>query len=478
MPLFFHILVSLLATATVLLSTQMLPLRKHPLFYLLSFQALIYCFIAPTYAVYSSDSSNTDLGDWYFYLQSLCLVIFLPTFILSYRACDRSPQGDRSRSTLSVNRFRLAFFNLFCSASAVFYLATLTYFGLLFRRIGHSALADAYLSLPTLIFLWIRTYDRLLLSLVIASYITFRSCPKGQPRKLALIGFLFTFGAQVIVTALNSRFQLINTFALLWVVNLACNFHEGKRSQIHIPWRKVAMGLFLLAGLNFTLNFRTLWQGDFSETFDLSLLYTHVSSEISDDAIEDISNRLDGLGLIALMAPELSRSGYSWGASWYPSFLATFGYLWNPDAAREVKANMATSPKYYLMYEYAGIDMVDYPSCLLTDAYGNFSILGIFIAGLVLGVGCSLTQQFLTSPPSRFLLALGIVAIQVITLFEASLLHHLLMGWIQYLPALAILYFISPIEATSLQYTPIPKNLRSGKANYAPLNRQHLYSRL
>lgn len=478
MPLFFHLLVSLAAVAMVLATIGVLPVRKHPLYYVLSLQLLIYCFIAPTYSIYSSGTKGTDLGGWYLYLQSLCLVILIPVFLISYRAAGNACRRRMGNSTLTINRFRLTFFNLFCLVSPLAYLLTLAYFGLLFRRIGHGALAEAYLSLPTLVFWSVRTYDRLLLSLVLASYITFRCSQEGRQRKSAWLGFLLTFSVQVIVTAINSRFQLMNTFALLWLVSLACNVREGKKYRIQIPWQKVVMAMLLLLGLNFTLNFRALWQGSFSETFDISLVYTRVSSAEADDAIGDISNRLDGLNLIAQMAPELARTGYSHGSSWYPSILATFGYLWDPEAAREVKASMGTSPKYFLMYEYAGISLVDYPSCMLTDAYGNFGVFGIFAAAIVLGVGCAIIQQLCVSPPTRLWLVVGIVAIQIITFFEGSFLHHLLLGWFQSLPALLILYFICPLKAVRVRCSVSPRNHHSRISTHATTHSQRLYSRI
>lgn len=478
MSLFFHSLVSVLAVGTMLASTRVFLVNKHPLFYVLFSQLLAYCFLAPSYSVFANELQGTDIGDWYLYLQSLCLFIFIPIFIFSYSGVTKSHQAQTNRNTLIASHVKLTYFATFSFVSSLIYLLTLAYFGLLFRRIGHGALASEYLNLPTVIFLAIRTYDRLLLSLVIINYIAFHYSRVGKQKRIALVGLLATFGAQIVVAALNSRFQLAITFTLLWLVSLSCNYQEGKQYRIQIPWRKVAMVGLLLLSLNFTLNFREKWQGSFLETFNFALLYTHVSSSATSDTIGSMSNRLDGIDLMARMGPGLSHEGYSYGKSWYPSLLATVGYLWDPDGAREVKAEMATSPKYHLMYQYAGIDMVDYPSCVLTDAYGNFGALGIFFAALTLGVGCAITQRILISPPSRLAIVVGIIAIQVITYFEGAFLHHLFLGWLQYLPCLLILYVICPLKTVKIQRSKSTKHRHPERPTYGTLQSQHLYSRI
>jgi hypothetical protein len=444
MPHLFHLCVVFMAAAFLALLLGVLPFRRHALLYFVLGQAFVYCFLAPTYSIHLQQAVGTETGSWYLYLQAACLLVFLPPLVLIYAFALRTlgRRGDNRR--LSLNVKQIPVLSMFSLASATAYVAALIYYGLLFRSVGHSSLSSQYLNLPLPAFFFIRAYDRLLLSLVILNYLAFLHCRPGPQKYQCWLGFLATLGAQVLVAVLNSRLQLVTTFVLLGSISLLSRARR-KTSWSSVGWRALAAGMVLL-GMNFTINVREHWQGSLLETVRPALLFRSAIGSSAQEHLDAIAARLDGIDLMAQMGPELSQQGFSCGESWKPGLLATVGYLWDGQRARDIKAELATNPKTSLMYDYAGINRPDYPSCILTDAYGNFGLLGIMGAALMLGVTCAVARGYAVGASSRLQLIVGIVALQIAAHFEGSLLFHVLVGWVQYGPSIVVLYAICPFR--------------------------------
>jgi hypothetical protein len=446
MYLLFHLGVVVAAVACVPLAMQLLSFRRHSFFYFILGQFVVYCFLAPTTNVYLQELPGTRLGGCYLYLQCVCLGVFLPAFVIAYLVVSKQCQRQTSKFCLTINERRLSSFSLISLVSAVACICALTYYGLLFRSVGHSALASQYLDLPVPAFLFIRSYDRLLLSLVIVNYLIFRYAKPGAQKTQCLLGLMATLGVQVFLAALNSRLQLVTTFVLLGCIDLMCKDFGPWQGRPRISWRAVVAAVVVLLGMNFTINLRQHWQGSLTDTIQPSLLATNSLASAPDEMLRAAAARLDGIDLMAQMRPELQHSGLSLGSSWCPAIVATVGYLWDSRAAQDVKAELATSPKYYLMYDYAGINQPDYPSCMLTDAYGNFGLLGILAAAIVLGIGCAIATQYVVAAPTRLWLVVGITSLQIVSYFEGSLLYHIFLGWIRHFPSMVILYLICPLQ--------------------------------
>ncbi|MBX3424443.1 MAG: hypothetical protein KF688_02075 [Pirellulales bacterium] len=447
MNLTFHYILAFAAVAVAGLVARALPVRKHALFLFVLAQAVVYCFAAPTLNLSYLSVDDPILEGWYLKLQFACLVLFIPVLVASYVASVRRLAPVRGGPSLTLNRGMVSFLAIFSLVSSLSCLATLVHYRLLFRSIGHSALAAEYLNLPTFVFLFIRGYDRLLLPLVVTTYLALLRSSPGPERNACRIAFGSTFLVQFVIAALNSRLLLATTILLLGSIRLLIREDQPRVSSRTLAWRAVLGGAVVLVGVNFTINLRHNWRGTLWDSLDVSLLTANSLATESTHVVGDIAARLDGIDLMALMAPELRHRGFSWGESWVPGILATAGYLWDPGRAEAIKADLATTPKYYLMYDYAGIDKADYPSCILTDAYGNFGLVGVVAAAGVLGFICALARQYVANPPTRFAFAAGIVAMQVAAHFEGSFLFHVFLGWLQYAPAAAVLVVVLPFRS-------------------------------
>jgi hypothetical protein len=231
---------------------------------------------------------------------------------------------------------------------------------------------------------------------------------------------------------------------MVWAVSNIGDHRSSRKASGSFLRTIMAVGL-TLCGFNFTLNFRDSWSGNIMNSLSLSHLVTPNAGFLRNDGLRECCFRLDGIDLTAQMGPDLRARGLSLGESWRPGITILFGYLWDPDVVREIKANLATTPKYVLMYEYAGIDQPDYPSCIITDAYGNFGAMGIAMAGALVGVVCGIGQRFLTNPSNKGELVLGVIAVQLVSMFEGSLLDLLVAAWIRSIPTMVVLYLLAPI---------------------------------
>lgn len=445
MHLYAHIAMLLLAGLGPLALAVVLPVRWNSLFYFVLAQASVYCFVAPTYVAIDDGLVGDELGGWYLHSQLLCLLFFLPAMLASYIGVKQRVRRVSPRPGLSVSSARLFPFVVVCSVGAVAYFLLLASNDLLFRRIGHSALAAQYLHLSTPVYLFIRVFDRLLMSLVIVNCLAFRFASGESQKRLAGIGFAVTATVQIVVVSINSRFELINTFALIALVNMIwlTTQHRPRRRP---PYRVAFAAVLLLSCLVFTVKFRENWQGTMMATIDAMASNVTEPREKLGDAAYKVAARVDGIDLIARMGPALQEDGFSWGESWRPNLMATVGFLWDAQQARDIKADLGTTPKHHLMFEYAGIDSPDYQSCVLTDSYGNFGIGGMVLAGLVIGGLIAFVGHSLKAPHSRLALFVAVVGLQIVSQFEGSLLELLLLDWIRHLPSVALLHMTCPLQ--------------------------------
>ena len=157
-----------------------------------------------------------------------------------------------------------------------------------------------------------------------------------------------------------------------------------------------------------------------------------------------MSLRLNGLDLMARMRPELEARGYAWGRAWEVPAALVFLPVVNPRKAREYKLRWDLAAKNYLMREYTEMEDLDYVSCMLTDAYGNFGHAGILAVGLFLGAACALAARMMAAAPRAALVLVALFAVCHIFQFEQEFISALLF-WVKKLPLLLGVLLIAPL---------------------------------
>jgi len=331
---------------------------------------------------------------------------------------------------------------------ATSYLFVLVNRGLLFRRIGHEGLAMAMLDLSLPEFAVMRVFDRMAIPLIcLLVIIVSQARQSSRNRRLAFLSLAITASVWLFVSGLNSRQIALQTILLglaMWVY--------WARSYIRLNSRLICGGaiaaLVALYTVNLTLNVRAEWVDKGADGLRLEWFNPFYVRQEQNNRGQDheLAHRLNGVDLMARITPRARAIGYSWGEAWWPCVVVQVGQFVAPEIAREYKSAMATTSKYYLMREYAGIYLPDYPNCTLTDIYGNLGPAGLTLAAVAIAVLLAWTNRGLAHPRSSFQLVVAVVAAQELTRFESEFLSMTLLSWVTNLPVLLTLLVINPIK--------------------------------
>ncbi|MBA4381380.1 MAG: hypothetical protein C0406_02335 [Sideroxydans sp.] len=145
------------------------------------------------------------------------------------------------------------------------------------------------------------------------------------------------------------------------------------------------------------------------------------------------------------MDESLQSGGYEWGLAWERPLVTLLGQTIGLEKAAEYKINAITTAKSYLMEKHTNILSKDYPSCMVTDLWGNFWIYGLPIAAGIIAMCFVVLRHGLNSSifPAVFISSLVFAFYFVI--FEKEFIDWLF-GWIKLLPGIALLVILNPIR--------------------------------
>jgi hypothetical protein len=97
------------------------------------------------------------------------------------------------------------------------------------------------------------------------------------------------------------------------------------------------------------------------------------------------------------------------------------------------------------MVRYTPIVSSDPFNCMLTDAYGNFGLVGFVMVAIVLGVLHALGGAALATPRSAGGLVFGLFALTHAFYFEQEFIL-LLIAWVKVLPVPAAILLFNPLR--------------------------------
>src|SRR2546425_5451035 len=103
---------------------------------------------------------------------------------------------------------------------------------------------------------------------------------------------------------------------------------------------------------------------------------------------------------MAQMTPAARADGFARGKAWAVPVFLTFGQFFARDVTAQYKLSLMTNAKSYLMVRYTPIVSSDPVNCMLTDAYGNFGLLGFVMVAITLGLLNALGSAALAAPRS------------------------------------------------------------------------------
>jgi hypothetical protein len=444
------------ALAGLLLRIGQLSLQRDALFLIVYIEVMIYVYIAPLLSVTSGDVPSQYLDD-YSGLSLATLPLFTVPLTLTYlyvRSRLHIEGAGLSRAHTSARR--LTIFSFMAILWSILYVALLATDGLLFRRIGFEGLVAAYGNLSGWQFVVIRGFDRvggpmaaiLLLALILE---------KGRGRPLILASFAITAGSVLVVAGINSRLGVLLGLITIGVPALLVTAPSRKRRSAAL-W-SIFGSLLAIYLIGTVVNVRADAQTVGLDIRQFNPLYHAVASQGT-----SLEVRLDCVDLMARITPAALDRGFSWGASWVPGIVSSAGPLISADAAQAYKQTLSTSAKYYLMRQYANLSSPDYPSCALTDAYGNLAFPGFVVAGLAFGALAALATTWISNARRSWQIVAGIFLLADVAYFEGEFIG-LIVRIAQALPIIVALALICPV-AVSVRHRR-GSSLRSG----APLAR-------
>jgi hypothetical protein len=466
------LLLSSLAAAglpLVLLASGWLQLRRDFLLLAIYLQGLLYVHVGPF--LYARAHAPLPLEAYRSFALS-AVPLFDAALLLAYILAlgfrgARVRFGPRERLELRDRGFKLLVFALLAFTLAFWCVAWSA--GLMYRRIGVNILVAQQLNLPFASFFVYRLYIeslRYVIAVVVLGLVV-GGRRVGLPASLGCAAVLLSAYVYLVI---NSRIDL--ALDLLVALGVWSFFWRGRRRF----WARFAGGcavaaLLLLYSMSTTERLRVAFAANGTvdwrafvpgmtlekraatprEATKAGPAEAAGSAEVASRPLllaapveMPMSLRLNGLDLMARMRPELEARGYAWGKAWeVPAALVVLPIV-NPKKARAYKLRGDLAAKNYLMREYAEMADLDYVSCMLTDAYGNFGYAGILAVGLFLGAVTGLAVRVMAAAPRAAMVLVALFAVCHIFQFEQEFISALLF-WIKKLPLLLGVLLIAPL---------------------------------
>jgi hypothetical protein len=459
----------------VLLAGGWLQLRRDLLLFAIYLQGLLYVHVGPY--LYARARAPLPL-DAYRSFALAALPLFDAALLIAYvlvlgvrRARVRFAPPEKLE--LSERRFKLLVFALLAFALTFWSVAWSA--GLMYRRIGVNILVTQQLNLPFASFFVFRLYIeslRYVIAVVVLGLVLGgrRLGWPGSAAALALLlsGYVYLVINSRIDLALNllvglavwsffwrGRGRFWPRFAgacavaavlLLYSISTTERVRVGFARSWTVEWRAFVPGMSL--GKRVTAPGRAASAAPgFAEAEAEAAATAVVASKpllLAAPVEMPMSLRLNGLDLMARMRPELEAYGYAWGRAWKVPAALVFLPVVNPRKARAYKLGYDLAAKNYLMREYTDMEDLDYVSCMLTDAYGNFGHAGILAVGLFLGAACALAVRIMAAAPRAALVLVALFTVCHIFQFEQEFISALLF-WVKKLPLLLGVLVIAPL---------------------------------
>ena len=282
--------------------------------------------------------------------------------------------------------------------------------------------------------------------------------PQAWMRSLWLASFFFSGAVYGLHVLVNSR-----VWGVLFVTALGgLILLTGREARRLRPERGVLvllLGLIGLYQLQVTENVRERIASGGSALDPANLLIGQRSSVAEDG----YTWRLNGVDLMALIADNVEAQGPALGRAWAVPLLLSLDPIVRTDATEQLKRAALTTSKSFLLLQYAGIAQMDYYSCMLTDAYGNFGVLGFLAVALVLATICALVTTGIRTAAGPTVLVFSCFALSRVLPFEQEF-SALLFGWIKLAPVVLAVTVCNPLAATvtSTARRPAPQDAGSG----------------
>jgi len=426
-----------------LLATSKLSIYRNYLFLIIFLQAFLYLNFCPTLVINSAGSE--DMKWMYVWIQLFCVVFFEIPLILIYLISKSRTRSCTSEylPVTNVNNSRQLIFSIVMLLIDILFVYVILRYGLIFTRIGSEAKANIFVKL-SLSPLWLisRLIEKSIIFMVGILLLAWLANNKS------IINRTITFISLLVTVVIFGVYYLINsrlTFALFLVFIFGIIIYQSE-------WRflKKRMFIFLLIFLPFAMIYSIRVTSNIRSNFfkdngvSMKNFIPWYSAENQSDNTPFIK-RMDGIDLMARVSLNMSYYDIPLGKAWSNPLFMIFGIFVNKEKANDLKRNTITTAKSYLMENFTDIKLPDYYSCMLTDAYGNFWILGLVFVAAFLAKLSAYIDKNLFRPRSTISLILSVYLISIVLPFEQEFIS-IITNVVQTLPVLFLVIILNPLK--------------------------------
>jgi len=369
-------------------------------------------------------------------------VLFFWPLTLVYTKAQRYPASARLQLRLDLHPWRLWLFAvLFALLTAAFLFVALRH-GVFYHWFGNEQNLVALNRMNTWEFATYRFYGLsglFMASLALVALLIARAgFRRWQTWPVAML--FFCLGIYIVRQSLNSRAQLIYTAMIGLSMAVSLNLRGLLQRRIRIDAVRVGFVIVIVAYLcSVVLNARVCYR--LEGRLAARVLLPWSNRDLSHGL--DTALRLNGIDLIARIAEGTSAGELAWGEAWYIPAYTLLYQLVDREAVQHYKETFEASPKKMLMDRYTSLRAIDYPSCVLTDIYGNFGWLGVGAASVVFGLVHAWITRLLWAPKHARDTALALLLMSSVVPFEAEALVVAL-GPLRILPLLGAMCLWPP----------------------------------
>ena len=357
-----------------------LKLGRDTFILLVYLQTLIYIDIAPTLA---SVDVNSAMSSRYAWVQLWALLLFQIPLLITYVVTLRR----RERKLPEARAFRMSptLLTLFIGGSValgVGYFYVAADYGLLYRRLAEE-LSTIQLTMGLVPFAIYRTFIEIgpFLMAVLFLILRVQTNMSRSIRAWTWVGFALTSVLYLGYAMINSRLVALTTLATIYgIANVTAR--RSRRLSLGSAMGMVVLALSGLYVLRVVSNVRLAFSSGDS-IFALENFLPIAARQGQDD--DTLRWRLNGVDLIAIIADNVEAQGPAMGTAWAVPFVLSLDPIVRTPFSVAAKTANLTSAKSWLLLRYSGVGKTDYYSCMLTDAYGNFSIYGFLLPAILLG---------------------------------------------------------------------------------------------
>jgi len=412
--MFWLLIVLIVVPPAILLSLRYLQLRRDFIPLTIYLQYIVYLQIAP-YIYLKTYMAGEDDGNYYELMWASALFFELPFWIIYVFLfkIDLSFWIKTRRRYVTKKSEYWAFTYTLILAIAFIFVVFRRNLG--FMWYGNEENTRIISSLPVLDWIVFRGYMQSAL-LIALSWFLFNK--HKQISRFELIASAIAFLPWLIWSSINSRSNVVVAAVFVTAILVRKTISIKSLGRIAL----VAIGACYC--MMVVLSARAEW----SEQGDLSWSVLKPTAGNATSGPSSLTQRLNGIDAMALMKDGIDANGPAWGEAWIKPLWFAVSQPFRRLAGLDPK-EFVGSTKVILLKEYASIDVPDYASCLLTDAYGNLGYLGFLMISILSAVACAIGTKGWTAEgtvPAAF----GLFLFYNIFTFESDVIS-LAYGWLR-----------------------------------------------